>query len=187
MRKQRPSSSPQRRGVSSCGSTNCGLAGSVAPSAASTATSRWAVLFTQATPSTPPRCAIFGTPGTSRYDLDDDHRQRCQPRHGQSGQRHRRELGSNVTLSDAINAANNTRPVPAPMSSIAFPANTTITFTYARQQHDHNQQQRGAEPELVRSDALPAITSNITIQGHGDTLQFPAPTCVSSTSPAVLR
>jgi hypothetical protein len=66
-------------------------------------------------------------------------------------------LGSNVTLRDAINAANNTGGTGSYV--INLPAGNTITFNAV----DNNS---------IGPNALPAITSNITIEGNGDTLKI---------------
>src|SRR5579885_3265837 len=77
-------------------------------------------------------------------------------------------LGSKVTLIDAINAANNTGGTGSYV--IVLPANQTITFTKPLNNttitNNVLQDQNWYGP-----DALPAISSNITIEGNGDTLQ----------------
>jgi hypothetical protein len=80
-------------------------------------------------------------------------------------------LGSKVTLIDAINAANNTSAASGGSYTIDLPTTpTTITFS----QPLNNTTVKGTnvvqDQNWYGPDALPAITSNITIQGNGDTL-----------------
>jgi hypothetical protein len=83
-------------------------------------------------------------------------------------------LGSKVTLIDAINAANNTSDAFGGGSFIInLPAGKTITFsspvpTFDKTTGDFN----GWEDQnWYGANALPAISSNIKIEGNGDTLQ----------------
>jgi hypothetical protein len=81
-----------------------------------------------------------------------------------------KEWGGKITLIDAINAANNTGGSGSYV--INLPANTTITFS----QPLNNTTVQGAnvvqDQNWYGPDALPAISSNITIEGNGDTLQI---------------
>ncbi len=81
-------------------------------------------------------------------------------------------LGYFVTLRDAINSANNTSAASGGSYLINLPANTTITFS----QPLNNTTVKGTnvvqDQNWYGPDALPAITSNITIQGNGATLKI---------------
>jgi hypothetical protein len=82
------------------------------------------------------------------------------------------KLGPNVTLIDAINAANNTSATSGGLYTILLPVNQTITF----KQPLNNTTVQGTnvvqDQNWYGPDALPAITSNITIEGDGATLQI---------------
>ncbi len=79
-------------------------------------------------------------------------------------------LGQNVTLIDAINAANNTGGSTSYL--IDLPVGKTITFTQPLNNTTVSGTHVVQDQQWYGPDALPAITSNITIQGNGDTLQI---------------
>ncbi|HTU89427.1 MAG TPA: hypothetical protein VMF69_04960 [Gemmataceae bacterium] len=79
-------------------------------------------------------------------------------------------LGSKVTLIDAINAANNTGGSGSYV--INLPANSTITFSQPLNNATVSGTNVVQDQQWYGPDALPAITSNITIEGNGDTLQI---------------
>jgi YD repeat-containing protein len=82
-------------------------------------------------------------------------------------------LGSKVTLIDAINAANNTSATSGGSYVIDLshlPANSIITFTQPLNNMTITSNNVVQDQNWYGPDALPAISSNITIQGHGDTL-----------------
>jgi hypothetical protein len=81
-------------------------------------------------------------------------------------------LGSKVTLIDAINAANNTSAAQGGSYVIGLPVAQTITFTQPLNNMTITSNNVIQDQNWYGPDALPAITSNITIQGNGDTLQI---------------
>jgi hypothetical protein len=83
-------------------------------------------------------------------------------------------LGSKVTLIDAIDAANNTSFAFGGSYLINLPAGKTIAFSSPVQTLDKTTGDfNGWEDQnWYGPNALPAISSNITIEGNGDTLQI---------------
>jgi hypothetical protein len=77
-------------------------------------------------------------------------------------------LGSNITLRDAINAADNTGGSGSYV--INLPAGRTITFKSPVNNDTIISNNTVQNQNWYGPNALPAITSNITIQGNGDTL-----------------
>jgi hypothetical protein len=78
------------------------------------------------------------------------------------------KLGNNVTLRDAINAADNTGGSGA--YTILLPVNQTITFTSPVNNTTITSNNTVQNQNWYGPNALPAITSNITLSGDGDTL-----------------
>jgi hypothetical protein len=80
-------------------------------------------------------------------------------------------LGSKVTLIDAINAANNTSATAGGSYTISLPANRLITLAQPLNNTTVSGKNVVQDQNWYGPDALPAITSNIIIQGNGATLE----------------
>ncbi|MHB1425693.1 MAG: hypothetical protein ACYC3I_21195, partial [Gemmataceae bacterium] len=78
--------------------------------------------------------------------------------------------GGKVTLIDAINAANNTSATAGGSYVINLPSNATITFSQPLNNTTITSNNVVQDQNWYGPDALPAITSSITIEGNGDTL-----------------
>ncbi len=81
-------------------------------------------------------------------------------------------LGYYVTLRDAINAANNTSALSDGAYVIKLPAGKTITFTSPVNNDTIASNTSVQNQNWYGPDALPAITSNIAIEGNGATLRI---------------